>query len=771
MSNPLIDFIDITDRYGTRLVDLTADVTSSAFSPMSVPFAAGTSLIIVAFMVVISYGLLLLDMVIRQTLFIGMVGDVYDSALQWIYQYVNPWMIASIAVLVLIGRMWIGDKLKTVSGPDKSKRIVGLQFETRTLSTDFNAKDSFAKQVLGQLGNTTLLLGVIALLMANPFAIIGWLMNFASTFAGQLTSAGGTSDSTRSVAVDGVVAPVLQMVNYGSALGQSCSEQWSRTLAIGGDVSELSCLTAEQQASAEGSAGMLITAIVGFVMIGALAYFAWQVFKPATLYLVLTTWHVAKVPWQAAWMIANPGQEREKIDNIRGAFGQAIASTLWLMGAIAIATGGPSLIMVVARAVTERGFPAFLALVAVAAAYGFAGWAMKEKYGKPIRLTKDNKPQFVDGGTRTWSELWSNNSWVQNVRDANRETGPWTTGPAADAPTSTAPATQQDSAREKVSVNPEDEAVIDQATETMTTPVPTQFVKVSVNPTAVVHGVATTSIMGARDALHGAPENQSSTPAGVRSGEPVESRNGGKDELDAEGLNPRDPAADHTDARQRPTTPLAVQASHAGGRHAAPDASAAARQLLRPVGTPVWQSDPIDGVGETKQHADGTWTGQVFGPAVGVGPMPGLIERGEQLAASYRDAVRRINQDEQDGDEFDGGIVARNVSPLSTMDDIVSGALRRHQADIDAGSAELASRAVKDGLGVDGAVSPPTGEYLAEIRQLVELHNTALLARILGMRPDIHAPDTGVAITVDEVRDDGTVRLRFGTKRGFGDDI
>lgn len=772
MSNPLIDFIDITDRYGTRLVDLTADVTSSAFSPMSVPFAAGTSLIIVAFMVVISYGLLLLDMVIRQTLFIGIVGDVYDSALQWIYQYVDPWQIASIAVLILIGRMWIVQKLKTQTGPDKSRRIVGLQFETRTLSTDFNAKDSFTKQVFNQLGNTTLLLGVIAILMANPFAIIGWLMNFASTFAGQLSSSGGSSESTRSVAVDGVVSPVLQMVNYGSSLGQTCSEQWSRTLAIGGDVSELGCLTAEQRAFAEGSAVMLTTAIVGFLMIGALAYFAWQVFKPATLYLVLTTWHVAKVPWQAAWMIASPGEERRKLDDIRGAFTQAITSLLWLMGALSIAAGGPSLIMVVARAITEQGFPAFLALVGVTVAYGAAGWLMKEKYGKPLRFTKDNRPQFVDGGTRTWGELWSNNSWVQNVREANRESGPWRTAPTADGGSASASAVQQDSDREKVSVNPLDEAVIDQATETMATSVSaTQLVKVTVNPAAVVLGLAATSIDGAREQARPAPEREHTAAESELGTGAIDVGTGGGKNLDGEGLHGRHLAAAPTDPRHPGVVSTsAMRGVGEGGRHAAPEAVAAA-ELLRSVGTNAAQRGWAAEDGETKQLADGSWTGQVFGPVVGVGPMPGLIERGEQLAASYRDAVRRINQDESGGDELDEGAFAQSVSSLSAMDDIVSGALRRHQADLDEGSALLASRAAEVGQGGDRSEAVPTGVYLAEIRQLVELQNTALLARILGVRADITAPETGVEITVDDVDDDGTVRLRFGTKRGFGDDI
>lgn len=765
MANPLIDFIDITDRYGTRLVDLTVDVTSSAFAGLSVPFAVGTSLIVVAFMVVISYGLLLLDLVIRQTLFINTVGDVYEAALQWIYQYVNPWQIASIAVLVLIGRMWIVQKFKTQVGPDKSRRIVGLQFETRTLSSDFNAKDSFGKQVFNQLGNTTLLLGVIALLMANPFAIIGWLMNFASTLAGQLSSSGGSSDSTRSVAVDGVVAPVLQMVNYGSSLGQSCSEQWSRTLAIGGDVSELGCLTADQRAFTEGSAVMFVTALVGFVMIAALAYFAWQVFKPATLYLVLTTWHVAKVPWQAAWMIASPGEERRKLDDIRGAFTQAVTSMLWLMGALAIAAGGPSLIMVVARAITEQGFPAFLALVGVTAAYGAAGWGMKENYGKPLRFTKNNRPEFVDGGIRTWGELWSNNSWVQNVREANRDSGPWTTGPTDDGGSASAVAAQQDSDREKVSVNTEDEAVIDQATETMATSVSTQLVKVSVNPAVVVLGIAATSIDGARELSRRASEREHS--AVVDSGlgtAAIDGGNGGDKELNVEGLRAR-----HLAAAQDPdvASTSAMRSVVEGGRHAVP----AAAERLRSMATDAVQQDSAAEDGETKQLADGSWTGQVFGPVASVGPMPGLIERGEQLAASYRDAVRRINQDENGGDNLDDDAFTQNVSPLSTMDDIVSGALRRHQADLDEASAILASRAAEMRQGGDLGESTPTGVYLAEIRQLVELQNTALLARILGVRADIAAPETGVDITVDEVDDYGTVRLRFGTKRGFGDDI
>ncbi|WP_128644925.1 hypothetical protein [Rhodococcus sp. BS-15] len=772
MANPLIDFIDITDRYGTRLVDLTTDITTSAFSPQSVPFAAVTSLIVVAFMVVISYGLLLLDMVIRQTLFMGIVGDVYNAALQWIYQYVTPWQIASIAVLVLIGRIWLVQKLKTQVGPDKSRRIVGLQFETRTLFSDSNAKESFAKQVFNQLGNTTLLLGVIALLMANPFAIIGWLMNFASTLAGQLSSSGGGGDSARSVAVDGVVSPVLQMVNYGSSLGQSCSEQWSRTLAIGGDVSELGCLTTDQSAFTEGSAVMLATAGVGFLMIGALSYFAWQVFKPATLYLVLTAWHVAKVPWQAAWMIARPGEERRKLDDIRGAFTQAVKSLLWLMGALAIAAGGPSLIMVVARAITEQGFPAFLALVGVTAAYGFAGWAMKNKYGQPLRFTKDNFPRFVDGGTRTWGELWSNSSWVQNVREANRESGPWRTGPTDDANAANPPAAQQESDREKVSVNPEDEAVIDQATETMATSVPTQLVKVTVNPAAVVFGMAATSIDGARDTARTESDREQSAAAGSGLGAgAIDVVNGGGKDLNGDSLRASHGAAAQTYVRDPGFTfTNAMRGVGEGGRHAAPEATSPS-EFPRSAATASVQRGSASADAETKQLADGSWTGQVVVPTVGVGPAPGLVERGEKLAASYRDAVRRINQDEIDGDEIDDGIFAQTASSLSAMDDIVSGALRRHQADLDEGSAILASRASETGLGGERVESTPAGVYLAEIRQLVELQNTALLARILGVRADITAPEAGVDITVDEVDDDGTVRLRFGTQRGFGDDI
>ena len=409
VTKTFFEFIDVRDRFGTPVWQLGVHLRSSIWDGNS-QWSWFTDFIVAIVQIVGGYGVWLLDLVVGNETIVGIIGDGAQSVLDTVYRVVNPMIIAMVALIILLGRLYVGE-MAVPKGPNGApKPNAKAKFEFRKTSVIEDA--GFRKKVVDQGSQVLLLLILIGYFMANPFLIVQFLISLGNDLMAAVVQAMSGADSVgSSPLVDGLYVPLVQMINYGEPLSPECTQEWSQTWASGGDVSELGCLTSDQAAFAEASVWSVITAVVGAAMMVAFFRFAFVAFKKTSFYTAKAMYLSALIPWRAAKLLAYPGTERERLDKVYQAFKDCVVTWLWMLGAILLAMCGPVLVTGIASAIIKAGFPTFIAMVGMCLIYWFGAKLMDEAYGKRLVANPDRKwfPFKVDpddASVTSWSMAW-----------------------------------------------------------------------------------------------------------------------------------------------------------------------------------------------------------------------------------------------------------------------------------------------------------------------------------------------------------------------------
>ena len=804
MANPLTSFITITDRFGTQVNTYGISLQTKLMSPQTSAYSMFAEMVTGFFLTVTVWGLWLLDIVIRQDLFLGIFGKVYQTVLGTVYHYINPLIIATFAMAILIIRIFVIERREVKV--DATTKAMRFRIEEGSL---LDSDGTFAKRAFKQMGVSTLLLIVIAVLMANPFRLLGWMFGLVTGFANMIVGGvAGSDQSSASTVVDGVLAPILQMVNYGEILGDACSEQWSRTLASGGDVSRLSCLTDAQRAATVASWVSVAVSVVLMAVLVCLAWFAARVFLKASWYGVLMTWYIVSVPWRAALLLADPGKERQKLDKLGVTFKHAFESLLWLLGIVFIAALGPALPVAVAGAMVDQGFPVFLAMVGLAATYGFMGWWIGKYYGKkfqrdPNRFWGHGFKVKVDADAppSSWTDFYqaaketsayrkisdAQTSAARKIREAYDDT--YGTREAEDT-------TQQQ--EESVGVSREDQAIIDEATTTMQSPVSAadraQAV-IGLNPGRGQQPAA----LDAGGALAGTPAEAGGVgAAALGAGEAAAAIAGARGvdgSAGTRGVAGASGAPGVAGVAGRPGAPGAAGNAYASASIvvAAAPAGADAREVIEGVlvgpALPVGRSDReapavVDPAMPDRGGDGGAGQGgqileqpSIYAGSAAMLPVMSPEMSAEDLAEHYRRWVRSVQGGDGGQDSVEdlvAGIAALS-SVGNEVDEVAAAALRRHAEAL--AEAERAENASDDGVwqarSGERSASDRRGGFLGEDAVVADYRRIAMLANMLGMSTTVTSvnDDVGQEIQFESDTTGQGTRLRFGDKSGFGDDI
>lgn len=424
MSNPLLSFIGLVDQYGTNIADMGLSFKNKILEG-TFAWDASASLLATFMLMIAGYSLYGLGLLDGDSPIFSGVASGYQVLLDSVYAYINPLVVAMFAAVILIGRVYFGDKLTK----DKEGKILGL--ETRkTWITDDLQNDAMRKALFKQAGNAAILLGLVGILMANPFLLINRVFEGIRFLANPFASKGTGATAN----VDGLIVPVLQLINYKETLAPECSAQWSATLASGGDVSKLSCLTAAQKAGVTPDAVTPVLAFFAIIMVIGLGYFAWQMFRRGSWILARTLYFAAIIPWRAALLIANPGDDRSKLASIKDAFMDVIKNMLWLVVVVFLATFGTTGIMAVGQAIGAEGIPMPVMLLICSAFYYLAGEGVRRYLGYETKIDPKTKKRvrITDDGTSGWRDFaennqrfktWAADPWSKAVADAGTGTG------------------------------------------------------------------------------------------------------------------------------------------------------------------------------------------------------------------------------------------------------------------------------------------------------------------------------------------------------------
>jgi hypothetical protein len=413
MANPMTGWIPLTDQFGTQVASLEVKVNYSLMKPfMAVPGQL-TELVMMPVGMLSTFALWLMTLMQDQSWFTETLGGAYQAVIDQVYRVVNPWWIAGIAIPVLIFRLFVGEPQR--ESVDKkqiqknSKTRITFKQNTSTMAGD----EVFRKKVITQLGQTAGIVAVIGILLANPFALIARLFGIIESFSQAATQqwGGGTGGSITGTVVDGMYVPALQIVNFGTVLDAECSELWSRTLASGGDVLQLECIPGGEDA-ANASWPMFGTALGLGIAMCCLVFFIGATFLKLSFFEAKMLMYVAILPWRLAWMIANPGPDRQRLDEGWRNFKDALVACGWACGLLAILLLVPGIGTSIANQIgnaVESDYiliPAFLVLAAVYAGAGYAIWKF---YGHPLQWDKEKKRLVVgqSEGLTSWGEWYT----------------------------------------------------------------------------------------------------------------------------------------------------------------------------------------------------------------------------------------------------------------------------------------------------------------------------------------------------------------------------
>lgn len=403
MANPLTAFIDLTDQFGTRVSALAVDFTGGVTSLL---WRMGAELITTLVQLALVFAIFILDLIVNQGLFLEIAGSMYQVVLDYIYSYVSPQFIAICAFAILLARIYIGDKI-TVN--EKTGRITKYELNYTNLSLlapqEKTPEESFRKKVVSQLGTTVLLLAVIIVAMANPFVLLTKIFGLITEFVTMIAPDGIGAN----VQIDGILVPVLHLINYQGQLAPACNRAWSTTLAAGGDVAELACLTPDQQDAATAGVVTFVISLASILLVGGFVYFTWVILCRFSWMLFRMITHIAVLPWHAALLIGNPGNERKKLDTVSDHVKDAATSLFWLLLTVFVAQIIPAAVFNAMGTAADRWqLPAILQLLIASAVLFGCGKAANYYIGRKWKKNPDGSTAPVTDGTTGWNDFFTN---------------------------------------------------------------------------------------------------------------------------------------------------------------------------------------------------------------------------------------------------------------------------------------------------------------------------------------------------------------------------
>ena len=756
MANPLTDFLNLTDQFGTNVSDLAVDFTGGVTSMV---WRMGAEFVTAIVQLALVFAIFILNLIVNQGLFVEIAGSMYQVILDYVYKYINPWIIATAAFAILVARIYVGDK---VTKDDKTGRFVRYELNHTNITWGDLTKDSpdekFRKKVVSQFGNTAILMAVIAVAMANPFTLLSKAFGLINEFVRSVAPDGvGVSPQ-----VDGVLVPVLHLVNFQGQLTPDCNARWSATLAAGGDVSDLACLTAEQHDAATAGVVTFLISLASILMIGGFAYFAWAILCRFSWLLFRMITHVFVLPWHAALLIANPGNERKKLDTVSDHLREAVTSLFWILVTVFVAQIVPAAVFNAMGSVTDRWrLPSVLQLLIASAVLYGCGKAVHKYIGKKWKH-KDGVRTPAPDGTTGWSDYVTNGRGkvlTEAFAKANQDSAAELAMSAA-VVAGTHTATQRSapgerSVRTGVAVDP----AMDAAASTVNLTAPqSAMVQQPGSPTQTGAVPASGSVAGGA-ATGGSAQSevgeaaQSATDIAAAATAAVLAA--GEQEI-------ADPIGDSaTGVADTAVSPDALSASGAAGAAAATSATVVVA-VARDAGH-GHRTDESGGVSVSAAAAAaavGSGTEPASDATVEPGTAAAVLDpeaKRHQLINEYTDALGRF-ADHPDGDPQVTVVAPEQLEP-HTFDRIT----------------RVYAEPAGTGNGpTDSGVTGGSGEFVSCTQRRLEWKERKILALTLGMRADPpldEAEEKQPEITFYSSSEDGNNRVKFRGRDGFGDGI
>lgn len=206
------------------------------------------------------------------------------------------------------------------------------------------------KQEINRITAGIVIMVIVAVMVANPFALLNEALSLAGALVEVIT--GDSQTKVAATTVDAMIRQPTLIVNYGGAVSEACAEQWSRS----GSLSATSgCF--DSGADTATFSTIMLALLALFVAITAMVFTVVSIWK-FTLHLTVAVVGVIALPWVAATTIA----KRRQFDG---------------MGTVLALVGGHLLMAVITQILTVLG-PTLVAKIL--SGWGQTDWAVVQMF-------------------------------------------------------------------------------------------------------------------------------------------------------------------------------------------------------------------------------------------------------------------------------------------------------------------------------------------------------------------------------------------------------
>lgn len=327
MSNPVISWTSLADSGGRKIRDYALHFDNGFLDVMGKIYTPITSIIWDFFMFLSALAATL----------VGWIGDPkWLGSLDGLYKHLtSSFLNAANPVVISVGGFGI---LMLYIVLDKAK----------TNSTRMDKND--ANRIVAAVA----LMGFIALMVSNPFAILKDALSVVQVLVA--TIAGKDSTNLSVFSVDSMIRQPTLIINYNGAVSEKCADLWSKQ----GQLTDTSqCYT-----TAAASPETIILSILAFVMsLTACAFAVWALWKYVR-HLSVAVLGFVSLSWVAAMSLFR----RRQFDQLATVLAIAFGNLVMVLAVQVIAIGGPELVSKFMEDWGQSGY-AVLQMLLLAAMY------------------------------------------------------------------------------------------------------------------------------------------------------------------------------------------------------------------------------------------------------------------------------------------------------------------------------------------------------------------------------------------------------------------
>lgn len=372
--NPLIGWMGLEDGNGVNLDQYRLIFESNLLNPIAAVAELLTTFIMMVVTTLLAFVIALVRMLTDSSVFLGGVADFVGRIFDYVHIVFNPLVIAAIAFTVVIVRQLLPNY---VFGKDRytapifsgAKDFKGVRIGGVDYSSD---KQVDTKGFINTMFRGLLVVLIVVLLSANPFALLTRAMDFVAGFSSAI---GEQTQGPTGYAMD-MIPFFFSMVNFGTGQLGACGPVWVQDIMYGTSNSLQCAETAAGTASLGNLMLALLAAAVGLSMI----FYLWKAFLQGSLFLAYALWDLITVPYRMAWRMFRSDfdtDSRKLYDQLFEMLGRMAVYVLFYLIMVFLMTTAPAVMMSVVDETISATIPnptaaSFITLIVIGLVFFFA---------------------------------------------------------------------------------------------------------------------------------------------------------------------------------------------------------------------------------------------------------------------------------------------------------------------------------------------------------------------------------------------------------------